>query len=236
MKYLEFIYWEFRYRLLFFLWNIAGKLSQLDGIVLMYHHITNDYVNTNDSCICSIEQFKSTLVKYKMGNRKFVSVDQMLNILANEEKVPFAVVTFDDVPYDFYINAYPLLKKMHIPFVLFITIDFLDKPGFLNKVQLKELDLDPLCTIGAHTVSHPMLRISPNSVAELVDSKRLLEEFLGHKIEYMAYPYGRQSSVSRKIIGQAKKAGYKCAFGTIQAPISRMSSKNIFYLPRVVEN
>ena len=52
----------------------------------------------------------------------------------------------------------------------------------------------------------------------------------------MAYPYGRQSSVSRKIIGQAKKAGYKCAFGTIQAPISRMSSKNIFYLPRVVEN
>lgn len=79
-----------------------------------------------------------------------------------------------------------------------------------------------------------MLRYSDNISYELKHSKNILEELLGHKVDYLAYPYGRQSSVSRKVQTIAKKTGYKCAFGTIQTPISDVSEKNMFYLPRVV--
>ena len=33
---------------------------------------------------------------------------------------------------------------------------------------------------------------------------------------------------------KAEKAGYKCAFGTIDATINDLSSKSLYYLPRIV--
>jgi len=181
-----------------------------------------------------VSHFEKTLISLHADNRNFVSVDRMLEIIKDRESTPFAVVTFDDVPDNFYTNAYPILRRMQIPFILFITINYIDKPGFLSKNQILELDKDPLCTIGSHTITHPMLRKVRYSKKEIEESKRLLEELLGHSIDYMAYPFGRQSSVSHKIMKQTKEAGYKCAFGTIQAPISDYSSEKLFYLPRIV--
>ena len=233
-KRLLYIYWEFRYRSLKWYWDIAAKHSLINGLALMYHHVTDDFIDINDSCKCKVDEFRSVLNRILDEGRRFVSVNEMLSIIERKSSEPFAVVTFDDVPDNFYANAYPILKERSIPFILFITTDFIDKPGYLSQEQIIELDRDPLCTIGAHTVTHPMLRKVNNSKYELAKSKEILEKILGHKVDYMAYPFGRQSSVSKKVMKDAKNAGYVCAFGTIQSLINDVSSKNIFYLPRVV--
>ena len=99
---------------------------------------------------------------------------------------------------------------------------------------MKELAKDPLCTIGAHTMTHPMLRKVNNAKEEIEQSKFLLESIIGRKVEFMAYPYGKHSSISVRIRQYAKKAGFKAAFGTIPGKINRLSSVYLFYLPRVV--
>jgi len=104
----------------------------------------------------------------------------------------------------------------------------------VTSAHLKEMDGEDLCTVGAHTVNHVSLRKSNNSLEELIDSKKQFEALLGHEIEYIAYPYGWHCDVSREVIKQAQEVGYKCAFGTIQSPVSETSSKNMFYLPRMV--
>ncbi len=228
-------YWNLRYYFLKWRWDSSLKYSTINGYALMFHHVTNENININDSCKCSPEEFRNVLLQTQNEGRIFVSVDRMLDIIHFKHSAKFAIVTFDDVPDNFYTNAYPVLKNYDIPFVLFITTEFIDKKGYLSMEQIVELDKDPLCTIGAHTMTHPMLRKVNNSREELVDSKKHLEEILGHQVNYLAYPFGRQSSVSRRIMKEAKQSGYLCAFGTIQSYITDTSSNNLFYIPRIVK-
>ena len=215
---------------------LFSKFSRSYGVALMYHHVTDEDIDTIEACKCKIALFERTLNTAKAEGYRFVQIDEALQYIRDRMKIKFAIVTFDDVPDDVYQNAYPILKKLRIPFTLFMTTDYIDKPGYLTKEQLKEMDSDPLCTIGAHTKSHPMLRKISNSWEEMSESKKILEKILGHPIEYMAYPYGLQSSVSLKVMRQAKEIGYKCAFGTIQTPMSDFSKYFRYYLPRIVWN
>lgn len=215
-------------------WNIASHFSKVHGLVLMYHYVTDEHVNTMPSCVHSPTVFEGTLKRLISEGYEFVSVKEMLDIINNKEDRKFAVVTFDDIMDDVYENAYPILRKMQIPFTLFVASGLIDKQGYVTSAHLKEMDCDGLCTVGAHTVNHVSLRKTDNSLLEIKDSKKQLEALLGHKIEYMAYPYGWHCDVSHEVMKQAQAVGFQCAFGTIQSPISETSSKNLYYLPRKV--
>lgn len=165
---------------------------------------------------------------------EFVSMDTAINLIKNNSNKKFALITFDDVPINAYYNAVPILEQMKIPYTFFITTGYIGTTGFLNSEQLSLLDANDLCTIGAHTISHPNLRYSDNLYEELRESKQFLESLLGHSVNYLAYPYGRQSSVSHRVRRTAKKIGYECAFGTIESHINDISARSLYYLPRVV--
>jgi peptidoglycan/xylan/chitin deacetylase (PgdA/CDA1 family) len=62
---------------------------------------------------------------------------------------------------------------------------------------------------------------------ELQKSKAILEENLGRKISYFAWPYG---AYDRSLAALAERAGYEAAFGTDGAQITLASSR--FSLPR----
>jgi len=228
------IYYQIRYDLLRNYWLWKSKNSRLDGVVLMYHHVTDEYVDIDQSCRCTVCEFRKSIDDLQAQGYKFIPIDDLCGKLNNADPNKFALMTFDDVPENFYYNAYPILKEKNIPFTLFITSQFIDSVGFLKASQIEELNGDILCTIGAHTLTHPMLRRVENSYEEIRKSKENLEQILHKSISYFAYPYGRQSSVSHRIMKEAKQAGFYCAFGTIQAPLSDISRKSIFYLPRMV--
>ena len=236
MNKISYLYYMYLYKVTYKLWMFFSRISRSYGIALMYHYVTDEDVDTIDSCKCKVGAFAKTLIKMIDEGYVFVSVEQSLLYLKERKKIKYALVTFDDVPECVYTNALPILERLQIPFILFVTTDYIDKPGYISTVQLEEMDKNPLCTVGAHTTTHPMLKHIKNSREEMYDSKVFLEKLLSHPIDYMAYPYGLQNTVSVKVMKQAKRIGYKCAFGTIQTPISDFSKYTLYYLPRIVRN
>ena len=225
------IYFSLIDRLDAWLWNLSCPGAPY-SYVLMFHDIIIGKTNINQSCVHSLDEFTSILSRYQQKGYQIVSIEKAVNV-RNKDCVNIAI-TFDDVYESVYKYAYPILKERKIPFTLFIAVDLIGTPGMATQAQIKEMAADDLCTIGAHTISHSMLRKTRNSYEEMELSKKKLEQLTGRDIEYLAYPYGKHSSVSMRIMRQAKRIGFKGAFGTINAPLNRLTSLFKFYLPRVV--
>ncbi len=83
----------------------------------------------------------------------------------------------------------------------------------LNPSELKQLQSAGM-TIGAHTMSHPVLSCLPVNLAgaEIAESRAHLEAVLEKRIWAFAYPFGDQQSVTPGIFDMAKEAGFAAAF------------------------
>ncbi|MFA5975532.1 MAG: polysaccharide deacetylase family protein [Elusimicrobiota bacterium] len=67
---------------------------------------------------------------------------------------------------------------------------------------------------GGHTVTHPVLsRIgdAQKLLWEIEESKRRIEEELGHPIQHFCYPYGRWSDLNDAVIKNIARCGYQTA-------------------------
>lgn len=208
--------------------------SSYCGKVMMYHEIILGDIRRT-SCKCSVSHFLSDLDELSSSGFEFVSILDSLRIIKNKERRKFAVITFDDVS-DTFFNVYPILRERKIPYTLFVAMKYTKQEGFLSIMQLKELILDPLCTIGGHTLTHPKLRYCQNSFQEILGGKQQLESLLGCEVKYFAYPYGKFRVVSPRNKKEAEQAGYECAFSAIKADVTPTTrSLNYYYMPRLTE-
>lgn len=100
----------------------------------------------------------------------------------------------------------------------------------------QEMLASGLVTIGAHTLTHPILTRVDHSVAcnEIVQSKAVIEEKLGNVVELFAYPNGRRGDFNNEIIGFLQDAGYLAACTTIPGLI--IGGEDLFRLPRISVN
>lgn len=203
------------------------------GVILMYHHVNNDDIEPNPSCICSVDEFKMGLQCYIDNGYKFIRMEDLLsNLKVDDNK--FAIVTFDDGYKDVITNAYPFLKQNSIPFIIYLVTDFVDKPGYLNMDDINTLLKEGLCTLGFHTKSHQALSSVKNYNEELRQGRALLEQKLGREIDYFAYPYGKPDMVGFKGVCKISKMDYMNAVGTISCPVTNFSALFKYYLPRIV--
>jgi peptidoglycan/xylan/chitin deacetylase (PgdA/CDA1 family) len=118
------------------------------------------------------------------------------------------------------------------------TLRYLDEPllrdrfPVLRLQELKQL-ADTGMTIGAHTLSHPVLAQQSPDMAhvEIAECRKRLEGALGRQVWAIAYPFGDPGSVGAREFKLAEEAGYECGFvnvgGVLDAPSAR------FALPRV---
>jgi peptidoglycan/xylan/chitin deacetylase (PgdA/CDA1 family) len=85
--------------------------------------------------------------------------------------------------------------------------------GLLTAPELRELVAAGM-TIGAHTMSHPMLSQAPPDLAqaEVVESRAKLESALQNRVWALAYPFGDPGSVTPQVLAMAQDAGYAAAF------------------------
>lgn len=85
--------------------------------------------------------------------------------------------------------------------------------ALLNQSELRELAAAGM-SIGAHTLSHPMLSQAPPELAraEIIDSRSELESVLQQRVWAFAYPFGDAQSVTPQIFTMAEEAGYAAAF------------------------
>ena len=114
------------------------------GVVYMLHHITNKdkaRIPTNDDLKVSPQFLEKIIYKYKSKGFNFISLDDLSYMISQKQinKAPFVAFTIDDGYQDNYTIAYPVFKKHHIPFTLFIATDFIDKKAILWWDALEEL-------------------------------------------------------------------------------------------------
>ena len=85
--------------------------------------------------------------------------------------------------------------------------------GLLTRAELLQLASAGM-TVGAHTLSHPMLSQLPPEEAyiEISESRVRLESVLDQPVWAFAYPFGDSQSVNPQVLAMAEKAGFQAAF------------------------
>ena len=85
--------------------------------------------------------------------------------------------------------------------------------GLLTCNEVRQLTSAGM-TIGAHTLTHPMLSQLAAELAykEVAESRTRLESAFQSKIWALAYPFGDPQSVTPEVKTMPQKAGYKVAF------------------------
>lgn len=167
---------------------------------------------------------------YRVKGWKFVSIDNL------PKKGRWVCITFDDGYRDNYTLAYPLLKQLDVPFAVYVSTGFLDNhnemwwyPGqqlAMSTDELKTLDTDSLCTIGAHTVNH--LKLDSLSVeqqiAEIKNSKDELEQLLGHPIRHFSFPHGAHNDDTINI---CQELGFQTVARSWGGPLRSGASRRV---------
>ncbi len=112
------------------------------------------------------------------------------------------LITFDDGYENNYTDAYPILKRYGFKATIFLIVNAIDKPRFLQQSQIKEMA--GLVDFESHTLTHPHLAgLAPDKLEmELSGSKKALESLLSKKVDVIAYPYG---SFDKNVIQAARK-------------------------------
>ncbi len=105
--------------------------------------------------------------------------------------------------------------------------------------EIAQLAADPLCTIGAHTVNHPMLKKVPDNSAvrsEIKMSRAVLEGALGKRPEHLAYPVGDVTSAGPREFRIASELGFKTAVTTRPGVLFKAHRDHLMALPRISLN
>ncbi|WP_251861634.1 polysaccharide deacetylase family protein [Clostridium sp. Marseille-Q2269] len=180
--------------------------------VLMYHSI--DYEKGNELRLPK-EQFREQMKYLKDNGYTTLTLHELYSFLDKNKPVPekSIVITLDDGYVDNYTNAYPILKEFGLKATVFAITSNIDKDKrSITSKQIKEMD-DAGVQIASHTYNHDKLDdlSYEKQVQTMKRAKDDLEKILNHKVEYIAYPYGKWNEESIKA---AKYVGYKMAVTT----------------------
>lgn len=214
--------------------------------VIMYHRVIRDKSEGGVHGIYVTEsQFEKHLKYLKQKGFETITFKDLLN---NKYKDRFnrgkkqIILTFDDGYTDNYNYAFPLLKKYGFKCVIYLLshlnynkwdVEVKENPEhkfeLMDMSMIKEMEEYGI-EFGGHTKTHPKLATLPIEIAqeEILTSKKVLEEKLGHALISFAYPYGNLNEDVKKIV---KNSGYNFAVATDSGDIS--FSEDLFQIRRI---
>jgi peptidoglycan/xylan/chitin deacetylase (PgdA/CDA1 family) len=219
--------------------------------VLMYHNIVEHEIS-NASDWITIDLFEQQLLYLQKKGYTFITPKQLLNPKYLPKKP--ILITFDDGYENVYLLAFPILKKLNIPFTLFLITNFISnksvrktnswdngnrpKAFHLSKEMIKDMLQTNLLTIGSHSISHiPFNMLSENEINnELGLSKQVLEHEFNQTITLFSYPGGYigNKEITYRLL---KKNQYKLAFGAQKNKLVNVTSLDCFNINRInIEN
>lgn len=208
----------------------------------MYHQVGKFPEPKNHrACYCDRDSFRRQMALLKYAGYRVISLAEAHAALFGNRPVPgrSVVLSFDDGYENFAEHAYPVLREFGYPSVMFAVSGLLGEPArwlddggagarLMSGGKLRELRAGGV-EIGSHSVSHPRLSRLPPAArrAEIVDSKRALEDILGDPVDFFAYPYGDYGAEARDAVAEA---GYKAALTCSRGAAN--TAPNPFEIPR----
>ena len=196
------------------------------GIVsLMYHRFNeNQYPSTNIKMAIfkkQIEQINNKKINFMLPS----NFDKNFNLKKERKQI---LLTIDDAFSSFYENAWPILKKEKIPFILFVSTQPVGKYGYMSWEQIKEVEKEDFAFIGNHSHSHEYLvEYSFNEFKKDIDTSiRIFNNNIGYNPIFFSYPFGEFSLEQKKYISNKFKYGFGQNSGVIDL------NKDKYELPR----
>ena len=103
--------------------------NQPIGYIYTFHMVCpkGDYLAPIDELRVSPEYFEAYL-REQQKRLDFISIDEVPERMQQHKKgaKPFGVITFDDGYEDNYTYAYPILKKLGIPFTIYVSVNLVN--------------------------------------------------------------------------------------------------------------
>ena len=196
------------------------------GIVsLMYHRFNeNQYPSTNIKIAIfkkQIEQINNKKINFMLPS----NFDKNFNLKKERKQI---LLTIDDAFSSFYENAWPILKKEKIPFILFVSTQPVGKYGYMTWEQIKEVEKEDFAFIGNHSHSHEYLvEYNFNEFKKDIDTSiRIFNNNIGYNPIFFSYPFGEFSLEQKKYISSKFKYGFGQNSGVIDL------NKDKYELPR----
>lgn len=175
--------------------------------ILVYHTISSPAEPLAGDIDISPERFEQQL-RWLSRWRRVVTLDETLG---SDHRARGVAITFDDGFRDNLTVALPLLEKFRLPITLFVAAGFVGQANYLSADELREIARHPLVTIGAHGFWHRHFTRLSNDEArqELRESRSLLKNITGRKIDLMAWPYDECDAGLERL---SEECGYRAAW------------------------
>ncbi len=188
--------------------------------VLVYHGFSKNKPITKWNV--SEKAFEAQMKFLKKKKYHVISLNQLSDFCEYKAPIPSkAVVITINVGYQsFWKIAFPILKRYNFPFTIFIIPDWIKQKNTLSWAQLKTIAQQG-GDVQSFTMSFRNFNENKNQASfrkylknveyEIEQSKMEIEDKLGQKCQYLAYPDGVTNPLIIKLL---KKHGYRAAFGS----------------------
>ena len=200
-----------------------ATLHQLAGPVkriLAFHSISDAVTDAERNFYTSPAKFRRYISWLKTAGYKFHDPRESLDSAGDRS----VVVTFDDAYDDIYTEVFQLTVQLGLKPLVFVVGAQIggsnvwdQRQGYrsralLTAAQIRELQKHGF-VFGAHSMTHASLPSLADAdlVREVRDSKARLEDLLGERVTWFAYPFGH---VDRRVRAAVAEAGFTAAVTT----------------------
>lgn len=214
----------------------------------MYHALTNDPGPPLNPVHISIELFRQEMEWLAKNGYHTIHISELVEAIPPGIDKKLCAITFDDGYHSLFEEAIPVLKKYGFTATLYLTTGIVGKENFssLQNVDLHSIPPSdrPLTweevremktkgwSIQSHSISHAdhCSLTDQQLFAEIVESKKKIEQELNVNVSHYAFPFGKYNNRSLDML---KKAGYHSA-ATVHPGL--YSIKNKYHIPRIQMN
>jgi peptidoglycan/xylan/chitin deacetylase (PgdA/CDA1 family) len=174
--------------------------------VLVFHSVSDAAEPGLQRWTVSPASFRRTADHICASGRPSLTIGEVAACLRGERPLePGAVaLTFDD-GYADTRGAVEALLERDIRSTVFVTTGWIGEPRRLTPQDVCALSALDGVELGAHSVSHPYLdELGPAALdAELIDSRRALQDLVGADVSSFAYPFGAYDLAVRAAVAGA---------------------------------
>ncbi len=202
------------------------------ALVLMYHAFDRG----NADLTVDGWQFERQLSWLQENHVAIVPTSMLVRFLRREQSLPLrvAVVTIDDGDKSVYGVAWPILKKLRVPFTLALPTKLMNENKLhrmLTWDQVREMVDSGLCEVASHGHEHKSIVhfSSEQAVRQLQTSRDILEKETGQRPTTYFYPLGAFDARTAALVEQV---GYRAAFKASGAPVG-LDCCNLYAIPRM---
>jgi peptidoglycan/xylan/chitin deacetylase (PgdA/CDA1 family) len=189
----------------------------------MYHQVTPRLSPAFRKYIVTPKAFAAQMRWLALTGYVPINLDTLLDYRSGRCSLPSRpiIITFDDGFQDSVEYAVPILQAQGFTAVFYLVAGLVGKASRWivpeRGIEFSLMDWTAACQLeaagfqcGSHTMNHPRLAdLSPLACRdELLQSRRLLEDRLGHEVRHLAYPFG---SFNDSVRALAAETGYHSA-------------------------